>query len=265
MLTHLPKPAVIAHRGASAYAPENTLSAFELAVKQEADAIELDVRLSADGHIIVIHDNTVNRTTNGKGMVSDLSLAALKELDAGSVYDDAFHGEKIPTLAEVFETVGKKIFINVELKNETIFSGELTEKVAQCVREHNMASRVLFSSYNLFALRQIDKLLPETSKGLLPNKGLSGFMVRTWLRELIPYQSVHIPSQYVTQGIIDNVHRQGRRLLAYTVNHPADIQRLIKLGIDGIFTDDPLLALRTIAKKQGWFILSQKSVDTFSY
>jgi len=110
MLKDLPKPAVIAHRGACAYAPENTLAAFELAVQQQADAIELDATLSADGHVVVIHDTTVNRTTDGSGAVNNLSLAAIKELDAGSYYDIAFRGERIPTLSEVFETVGKKIF-----------------------------------------------------------------------------------------------------------------------------------------------------------
>ena len=251
MFNILPKPIVIAHRGACAYAPENTLAAFELAVQQQAHAIELDVTLSADGHVVVIHDSTVDRTTDGKGMVNALSLAALKELDAGSIYDDAFRGERIPTLAEVFEAVGQKLFINVELKSYSLAATKkLTQKVAKCVREHNMASRVLFSSYNFLAVRQIWKLLPDTPRGLLPNKGITGFVVRTGLRELIPHQSLHVPYQYAQQDLLESVHRQGRKLLAYTVNQAEDIQRLIKIGIDGIFTDDPLLALRTIAKKE---------------
>ncbi|OQY35881.1 MAG: hypothetical protein B6I38_01050 [Anaerolineaceae bacterium 4572_5.1] len=247
MLKKLPKPAIIAHRGACAYAPENTLSAFELAVQQQADAIELDVQLSADDHIIVIHDKTVNRTTDGEGLISNLPLKTLKELDAGSAYDDAFRGEKIPTLAEVFETVGKKIFINVELKS-LLTSKKLTEKVAKCVRDHNMASRVLFSSFNPIALIQIAKLLPQTPRGLLVYSGPLGVLARTRFGELVPHQSLHINLQGAKQDLVDRAHRQGRSVLVYTVNHPADIQRLVKLGIDGFFTNDPHLARTTVAK-----------------
>src|SRR5689334_23229806 len=115
MLESLPRPVIFAHRGASAYAPENTIASFEFAVAQGTDAIELDVKLSADGHVIVHHDPTVDRTTNGKGKVKDLTLAELKTLDAGGFFSENFHGEKIPTLEEVFEAVGKRTFINVEL------------------------------------------------------------------------------------------------------------------------------------------------------
>ncbi|HBY09528.1 MAG TPA: glycerophosphodiester phosphodiesterase, partial [Chloroflexi bacterium] len=114
---NLPRPAIFAHRGASAYAPENTLAAFKLAVDQGADAIELDAKLCADGQIIVIHDQTVERTSNGAGKVADLPLSALQELDAGSWFGLEFKGEPIPTLDEVFEAVGQKIFINIELTN----------------------------------------------------------------------------------------------------------------------------------------------------
>ncbi|MBU0511232.1 MAG: glycerophosphodiester phosphodiesterase, partial [Chloroflexi bacterium] len=117
MYAQLPRPAIFAHRGASAYAPENTLAAFDLAIRQNADAIELDAKLSADGHVVIIHDQTVDRTTDGTGRVSDLQLAALQELDAGCTYDEAFRHERIPTLGEVFDAVGRKILINVELTN----------------------------------------------------------------------------------------------------------------------------------------------------
>ena len=117
MLESLTKPTIFAHRGASAHAPENTLASFELAVTQGAEAIELDAKLTADGQIVVFHDQTVNRTTNGSGKVLELPLAALKELDAGHWFDTSFQGITIPTLEEVFEAVGRKIFINVELTN----------------------------------------------------------------------------------------------------------------------------------------------------
>src|SRR5512145_3196062 len=117
MLASLPKPLIFAHRGASAHAPENTLAAFELAIAQNADALELDVKLSADGHAVVIHDTTVDRTTGSEGRVKDLSLAELRSLDAGTFFSEKYSGERIPTMEEVFESVGKRILINVELTN----------------------------------------------------------------------------------------------------------------------------------------------------
>ena len=117
MLEALPRPVIFAHRGASAHAPENTIAAFELALAQQADAIELDVKLSSDGYVVVHHDDTVDRTTNGNGRIKDLSLAQLRSLDAGSFFAEKFRGEKIPTLEDVFEAVGKRTFINVELTN----------------------------------------------------------------------------------------------------------------------------------------------------
>src|SRR3990170_393671 len=106
MFNQLPRPVIFAHRGASAYAPENTLAAFSLAVRQKSDGIELDAKLSADGHVVVIHDQTVDRTTSSRGRVADLTLADLREMDAGSHFDVEYKGERIPTLEEVFEAIG---------------------------------------------------------------------------------------------------------------------------------------------------------------
>ena len=115
MYAQLPRPAIFAHRGSSAYAPENTLAAFDLAISQNADAIEFDAKLSADGHVVVIHDQTIDRTTNGSGFVNQLPLKSLKGFDAGSKFDPKFSGEKIPTLDEVLANIGKRIFINIEI------------------------------------------------------------------------------------------------------------------------------------------------------
>src|SRR6266545_5505015 len=116
-LESLPRPVIFAHRGACAHAPENTMASFELALAHGADAIELDVKLSSDGYVVVHHDDTVDRTTDGTGRIKNLTLAELKKLDAGSFLSEKFKGEKIPTLEEVFEAVGKRTFINVELTN----------------------------------------------------------------------------------------------------------------------------------------------------
>jgi len=136
-------PLVIAHRGASMYAPENTIAAFELAVEMGADAIELDTMLTADGTPIVIHDQSLERTTNGSGSVASKSIEEIQLLDAGSTFDARFDGEKIPTLKEVFSAVGNKILINVELKNYASPLDHLPETVIDLVVKKGLADRVL--------------------------------------------------------------------------------------------------------------------------
>ncbi len=248
MYKSLPRPTVFAHRGASAHAPENTLAAFELAVAQAAPALELDAKLCADQRVVVIHDQTVDRTTNGSGRVADLPLTALKTLDAGSHFDPAFRGEPIPTLDEVFETVGKKIFINVELTNYASPRDALPEKVAQIVQAHGMEARVLFSSFNPIALRRIHRLLPQAPLGLLATPGWSGIWARSPLGRIVPYTALHPAAGDVTPQMILAQHRRCRRLHAYTVNDPQQMARLFAWGIDGIFSDDPALALEQLSQ-----------------
>ena len=133
MLERLPRPVIFAHRGASALAPENTIAAFDLALEHHADAVELDVQLTADGHLVVIHDKSVARTTGGVGNVNTMHLEEIKALDAGSSFDARFRGEPVPTLEEVFERYGGKLYINVELKNETSPWNDKPDRVVQIV------------------------------------------------------------------------------------------------------------------------------------
>jgi len=143
--TNLPRPAIVAHRGSSTFAPENTIAAFELAVRQQANGIELDANLTKDGEIVVIHDTEVDRTTNSHGRVLSMTLKEIKTLDAGSYFDPAFSNEKIPTLEEVFEAFGRKIMINIEIKNNFSSRKKLPKKIAQLVIKHNLSQWVFFS------------------------------------------------------------------------------------------------------------------------
>ena len=246
---NLPRPTIFAHRGASAHAPENTLAAFRLAVEQKADAIELDAKLSADGQVIVIHDQTVDRTTNGHGLVRRMPLAALRELDAGSHFDIAFHGEPVPTLEEVFETVGKSIFINVELTNYASLTDSLPEKAAALVKKFGLEQSVMFSSFSPLALIRARRQLPEVPLGLLTVKGSAGAWARGWLGKLlVPYQALHPEQGDATPILIQRAQRQGYRVHVYTVNQRADLQRLFASGVDGVFTDDPPLAQQVLAE-----------------
>ena len=246
LLSDLPRPAIIAHRGASAYAPENTLASFELALRQGADAVELDAKLTQDGHIVVIHDQSVDRTTMHNGWVRDLSLAQLRKMDAGSHFDIAFAGETIPTLDEVFKAVGKLTFTNVELTNLLSPLDNLPQKTAALVKRHKILPRVWFSSFNPVALLRIHRLLPESPLGLLAWPGAAGWWARSPLGRLVPHHSLHIASKDVKPRLIKRVHRDQRKIFVYTVNLENDMLRLFEMGVDGIFTDDPLLARRVL-------------------
>ncbi|HKG55088.1 MAG TPA: glycerophosphodiester phosphodiesterase family protein [Anaerolineales bacterium] len=244
MLTLLPQPIIFAHRGASAHAPENTLAAFELALAQNADAIELDVKLSADGHVIVIHDPTVDRTTGSHQHVKDLPLRELRALDAGSFFSEKFHGEKIPTLEEVFEAVGKRTFINVELTNYNTPRDQLVETVCALVKKCGLQEHVMFSSFFASNLSKARTYLPEVPRGLLAVNGWLGAWARSFGFAFGKYQALHPHITDVSSQQVQRVHRLNRRIHVWTVNAAEDMRRLFHWGVDAIFTDDPGLAVQ---------------------
>lgn len=250
MLTSFPKPMLFAHRGASAYAPENTIAAFELALlqfKNQPPAIELDAKLSRDGQVFVFHDLTVERTTNGKGKISDFTIRQLQELDAGFYFDQRFLGEKIPTLDSVFEVVGTKALINVELTNYATPRDGLNEHVAELVTRHNLMKNVIFSSFLPGNLRKMARLLPDVPRALLTVRGILGIIQRSFLVEWnTSYQAVNPDYRDTTPELVNAAHRKGRRVNVYTVNDPQEIRRLAEIGVDGIFTDDVLTSERVL-------------------
>jgi glycerophosphoryl diester phosphodiesterase len=241
MIFDLTPPYFFAHRGASTCAPENTLASFQMAFDQGARLIEFDVKLSVDKQVVVIHDQTVDRTTNGKGKVNQLTLSMLKRLDAGSWFDEKFRGETIPTLDEVFNIFGKKHYLNVELTNYASPFDKLVDKVTGLVRKHGLENRVLFSSFFPTNLIRAHRLLPDVPCGQLILKGRSGWWERAWSR-LIDVQAVHPYTSDVTGDSVAHAHNRGRLVHVWTVNDPTDMQRLRNLKVDGIFTDDPQLA-----------------------
>jgi len=243
MLESLSRPIIIAHRGASAHAPENTLAAFELALAEGADAIEMDAKLSADGHAVAIHDMTVDRTTGAHGKVKELTLASLRALDAGSLFSASFHSEKIPLLEEVFEAVGKRAFINVELTNYNAPNDHLVETVCMLVKKFALQKRVLFSSFFASNLSKARGLLPEAPRGLLAFPGLLGAWARSFGFAFGNYQALHPNVKDATHPQVKRAHRLNRRVHVWTVNAEEDMRRLFSWGVDGIITDDPQLAV----------------------
>ncbi len=250
MLSDLPSPVIFGHRGASAHAPENTLASFQLALAQGADAIELDAKLSADGQVMVFHDPTLDRTTDGTGRLSQKTMAELRALDAGSFFSDKFRGEKIPLLDEVFEAVGKKMFINVELTNYAAPRDRLVEKVCELIGRHALEKSVLLSSFLASNLSRAARLLPEVPRGLLALGGWMGAWARSFGFDFGEYHALHPCLPDVNLRQVQRVHRLKRRIHVWTVNDAGDMLRLKEWGVDGIFTDDPQLALRAVGRQK---------------
>ena len=245
MIEKLPQPVIFAHRGASAYAPENTLAAFQLALEQGAQAIEFDVKLSADGDVVVIHDQTVDRTTNATGDVARLPLADLRELDAGAWFGAGFRGEKIPTLHEVFAAFGETLLMNIELTNYATPFDALVPKVVDLIKKYGLERQVWFSSFYPHNLMRAARLLPSVPRAQLIWPGRAGGWQRVWGR-IINVQAEHPWQGDITAAYVENAHQRNRRVHSWTVNDPSDMRRLSALQIDGIFTDDPIAALKIL-------------------
>lgn len=227
-------PAIFAHRGASHDAPENTLKAFKLALDQGADGIELDVHLSADGHVVVIHDGDLERTTDGTGRVEETTLAELHQLNAGE-------GEKIPTLAEVLDLVGDKLTTNIELKG---FSGDVRQlpgAVLGLVNDFGLADQIIYSSFDPRMLIQLHRKDPDARAGMLLPPGAT--FARMVFSQLVHPWSLHPHFVSVNKAFMRRAERHGYSVNAWTVNRREDIQRMIDLGVDGIITDLPSLAI----------------------
>jgi glycerophosphoryl diester phosphodiesterase len=248
MWSDFPHPILFAHRGASAYAPENTLEAFQLAFQQGADGIELDVKLSADGEVVVIHDATLERTTNGHGRVESLPLIKLRSLDTGSYFSEDFRGAKIPTLKEVFKIAGGIGIINIELTNYSTPHDTLVQKVCELVRSHGLQKRVLFSSFLAHNLVKAAGQLPEVPRGLLALPGWKGAWARSFGFMFGDYHALHSHLSDADPQQIQRVHRLKRRAHVWTANTEEEVRRLKDWDVDGIFTDDPPTALRALGR-----------------
>jgi glycerophosphoryl diester phosphodiesterase len=239
-------PLVYAHRGANNAAPENTLAAFCLAKQQGADGIEMDVKLTADGEVVVMHDQTVDRTTDGHGRLRNFRLADLRRLDAGSWFDAEFHGEKVPTLAEIFETLKDGILYDIELTNYGTPFDNLLEKVLALVQKHGLEENVMVSSFFPTNISQFRRLAPEIPGGLIALRGVPGSLSRSIVgRWFAPWAVIPVYLD-LTQAYIRTQRALRRKVIPWTVNEPADMRRLVSWGVDGLITDLPWLARKTL-------------------
>lgn len=228
---------VFAHRGASAYAPMNTLPAFELAVQQGADGIELDVHQTRDAQVIVMHNDSVDDTTNGHGAVANLTLAEIKALDAGEWFNPIFKGTPVPTLDEVFATVGAKLIINVEIKFFGTNTNGIEQLVADKISHFGLKQRVIVSSFNPLVLINFRQIMPDVPLGYLFTQDLPTWPIMT-LRKLT-YEATHPHEDIISAEYMQNAKAKQYRVNVWTVNDPVRAAELAQLGVDGIICDNP--------------------------
>jgi glycerophosphoryl diester phosphodiesterase len=229
---------VIAHRGFSGAAPENTIAAVRAAINIQADMVEIDVTLSADDHVVVIHDETVDRTTDGTGEVSRFTLAEVQRLDAGSWFDPIFAGEVVPTLDEVLVEVEGLILLNVEIKSEAVPRG-VVARVASAIRTHDMVGQVVVSSFSPDALAEMHALAPEIRTAVLYNKNVHEGLDAVEIVTDLGATALNIKRQRLTQKMLRRCRENHIPVGIYTVNTPRRMRRLVKKGIEAIFTDHP--------------------------
>lgn len=231
-----------AHRGAKAEAPENTLAAFAVAIDVGADGIEFDVQLSSDGYPVVIHDETLERTTNGHGWVKDHTLAELLALDA-SGGADGFAGESIPRLEQVLALVAPTpLRVNIELKNSEIDYPGLEEAVLAAVAEAGMSRRAVYSSFSADSVRRLVALAPDAEVSLIYSRPLIR-PLRT--AEALGASGLH-PDRRLFRGAgwVRRAHLRKLAVRVWVANTAERMTTLIRADVDGFFTDDPRLAVR---------------------
>jgi len=242
---------IIAHRGASAYYPENTMIAFEKAVELGAEMIELDIALSKDGIPVVFHDAKLNRHTNGTSYLKYYTLEELKKLDAGSWFDPKFSNQTIPTLQEVLEFASGEIALNIEIKTEAVsdnIKNGIEEKALQLVKKLGMENHVLFSSFDYRAVRHLKKLDPNMPVALLYERRQSNRLLPHQLVETYGADAFNCSYRQLSRKWIANLNEHHIPTFIYTVNSQNRMQKLIEGGVHGIFTDKPDV-LRNVVKQ----------------
>ena len=231
---------IYGHRGASGHAPENTLEAFRLAMDMGADGFELDVHLSKDGQLVVIHDETVDRTTDGTGLVRDLTLEQLKALDASNGMD-AYRGAKIPTLGEVFDLVrDTHHIVNVEIKTDEWFYEEIEEKCLALAKEKGVEDRVIYSSFNHFTLMKMRALEPDAKLGML----FGDIMIAPWeYAKQLSVEYLHpMKMNIYVPGSAEQTLKAGYGINMWTINDPQTMALCLQEDA-GIITNYPDIAV----------------------
>jgi len=233
---------VIAHRGASAYYPENTLPSFEGAIAMGADMVELDVQLTSDKEVVVFHDEKISRCTDGRGRIADHTLAKLKKLNAGSWFDKKFQNTRIPTLAEVLSVCKNRIAVNIEIKTEAVgkmFLGGIEEKCLKIVEQSGMNGHVVFSSFDPRAIMHLKQIDNKVTVAVLFEKKHYGSKLPSDIIESVGADAFNCSSSEFNEKWLADVKLKNIPVHIYTVNDAKNMKRFLKIGVSGIFTNKP--------------------------
>jgi glycerophosphoryl diester phosphodiesterase len=230
------KTLVIGHRGAAGEAPENTLASFQLAVEQGADAVELDIHVSADGELVVCHDSAVDRTTNGKGEISESTVKKLKMLDAGSWFAPRFASEKLPLLQEVFALIPSSVMINVEVKCR--YSARLETRLLELIKQYDRLSGVVISSFDHKTLIKLKRAEPDLRIGLLYSANPANHCQLAEMTGIEVY-SLHPYYKLIDPEDVRDAVLNGLLVYPFTINGEKDIKQALEAGVSGIITDFP--------------------------
>jgi glycerophosphoryl diester phosphodiesterase len=236
------KTLIVAHRGFTAAAPENSLAAFKAAMELGVDGIELDVRTCKSGEVVVFHDPILARMTNGRGFVKNKTLAELKRLRITSANSEL--DERIPTLAELIEQVRGKVFLNVEIKTNGLPKNHIEEKVVAILRQYGIEYQTIISSFNPIVLRRIHKIDDQIITGYLIDKNFSFRNSEIPLAKLAGARVLHLEKNLVKEKLINRVRDLGIYSLVWTVNDPEMMKQFKAMGVHGIITDRPDLLQR---------------------
>jgi glycerophosphoryl diester phosphodiesterase len=240
---------IIAHRGYSAKYPENTLAAFRACANLSIYGVEFDVHLTKDQQVVVIHDEAINRTSNGIGFIKDMTLQELRQFDYGGWFSEEFKGEKIPTLQEVLNVFrGTDFRVNIELKSDIFVYDRLEELVLQEVELLQMMDQVIISSFDHEAVARVARLAPNVENATL--------FVNTILnvadyQQSIPAKALHVALPSAVRRPIAEAIEKGSLVRVYTVNNVEHALLLMNTGVDAIFTDEPELMLAFLSERKG--------------
>ncbi|MCY8056801.1 glycerophosphodiester phosphodiesterase [Bacillus inaquosorum] len=240
---------IFAHRGASGQFPENTMLAFEKGIEAGADGIELDVQLTKDGRIVVIHDERLDRTTSLKGFVKDTAYDVIKTANAAANHNQTDSDIKVPLLEDVLSWAEKKNFlINIELKNSVIRYEGMEEKVLEVVKRFNIEERIILSTFNHESLALCARIAPHIERAVLTSDVL--YQADRYITS-IPASGYHpkLNSPATADKVLKKMRNSSIKVRPYTVNRPEDMKHLIEAGADGIFTDFPAKALALLKNK----------------
>jgi glycerophosphoryl diester phosphodiesterase len=235
---------VIAHRGASRAAPENTLSAMKRAIEFGADYAECDVSQTKDGEIVLFHDEEMERTTGKEGMIWDYTLSELKELEVGSWFKEEFKGEPIPTLREVVQLVKGRIKLNIEVKGSAK-DPESAQKVVDIIRSEGIEKQCMVTSFEKSVILKVKEIAPDLITGFIFDEEYPADIFEgNW-------EYVCCKRTIVDKAFVKEAHQKGKKIFIWTVNHPAEMKKFVSLGVDGIITDVPDVLREILSSKGG--------------